>query len=232
MKAWEKLQARSVRKRLAKLEKVDRLPEKIRLKYPQYEVGAGTYGVPYVRQFGDEAATLRIGAYTSIADNVTILLGGNHRTDWISNYPFPMVFDQARHIEAYSYSKGDVIIGSDCWIGERVTILSGVTIGHGAVVAAGAVVSKSVEPYAIVGGNPCKHIRWRFDQATREQLLASQWWAWPSDEVGNISPLLCSADFEAFFSYVRERGGPAAVQPASTPRAEGGEGAVVRVMRR
>ncbi|MFF7710381.1 DapH/DapD/GlmU-related protein [Pseudomonas sp. NPDC007930] len=206
MKIWQKFQNRHERRHLAKLEKVDRLPEKIRLKYPQFEVGAGTYGVPFVRQFNGETATLRIGAYTSIAGDVTILLGGNHRTDWISNYPFPLVFKEAKQVQDFSYSKGDVVIGSDCWIGERATIMSGVTIGHGAVVAAGAVVTKPVAPYAIVGGNPAKVIRWRFDEPLRQRLLASAWWAWPSDEVAAISPMLCSADFDGFFEYVARRG--------------------------
>lgn len=46
-------------------------------------------------------------------------------------------------------------------IGTRVTILPGVTIGKGAVVATGAVVTKSVAPYAVVGGVPATFIRER-----------------------------------------------------------------------
>ena len=45
------------------------------------------------------------------------------------------------------------------------------TVGHGAVVAARAVVTKDVPPYAIVGGNPAKVIRYRFDEETIAALL-------------------------------------------------------------
>lgn len=50
-------------------------------------------------------------------------------------------------------------------------VCSGVTIGQGAVIAAGAVVTKNVEPYAIVGGNPAKLIRYRFNENLRNKLL-------------------------------------------------------------
>ena len=40
--------------------------------------------------------------------------------------------------------------------------MPGVTIGDGAVVASCSVVTKDVPPYAIVGGNPAKVIRYRF----------------------------------------------------------------------
>jgi acetyltransferase-like isoleucine patch superfamily enzyme len=53
---------------------------------------------------------------------------------------------------------GDVTIGSKVWIGYRALILPGLTVGDGAVVGAGAVVSKSVEPFAIVAGNPARKI--------------------------------------------------------------------------
>lgn len=54
-----------------------------------------------------------------------------------------------------------VVISDDVWIGTRVIILPGITIGRGAVVGAGAVVTRDVPPYAIVGGNPAKVIKYR-----------------------------------------------------------------------
>ena len=57
------------------------------------------------------------------------------------------------------YSKGDVIIGNDVWIGDKATILPGVTIGNGAIIAANAVVTKDVPAYTVVGGNPAKIIK-------------------------------------------------------------------------
>ena len=42
-------------------------------------------------------------------------------------------------------------------------IMSGVKIGQGAIVGAGSVVTKDIPSYAIVGGNPAKIIKYRFD---------------------------------------------------------------------
>lgn len=68
-------------------------------------------------------------------------------------------------------------IGHDVWIGRDVTMAMGITIGTGAILAAGAVVTRDVEPYAIVGGNPARHIKFRIhDASLREALLQSEWW--------------------------------------------------------
>ena len=63
-------------------------------------------------------------------------------------------------------------IGNDVWIASNVVILPGVKIGDGAVLAAGAVVTKSVPPYAIIGGVPAKVIRYRFLPTIVESLLS------------------------------------------------------------
>lgn len=172
--------------------------------YPNYQIGAGSYGIPIVRDW-NEGSTLQIGSYCSIAENVRIFLGGHHRTDWVSQYPFPAYWPPAKHIKDFGGTNGDVIIGSDVWLCENSVILSGVNIGHGAVIANSAVVTKNVQPYEIVGGNPARHIRYRFDENTRNLLLKSQWWNWPVDEVLAISELLCQPDLEAFFAYVKQR---------------------------
>ncbi|RWT08861.1 hypothetical protein DN600_02135 [Aeromonas caviae] len=62
-------------------------------------------------------------------------------------------------------------IGNDVWIATDVKIMQGVTIGDGAVIAQESLVTKSVPPYAIVGGNPAKIIRYRFSPSEIEQLL-------------------------------------------------------------
>lgn len=206
MKLLELLKARKTRKRLRGMDKMERSAEKIRLRYPHYQVGVGSYGVPEVFEFGDDTV-LRVGSYTSIAAGVRILLGGEHRTDWLTTYPFPAMMKGLEDIRDYAPSKGDVVIGSDCWICADAMILSGVTIGHGAIVAAGAVVSRDVPPFAVVGGNPCKFIRWRFEEHERELLLRSAWWDWPLDEVKSVARLLSSADLDGFLGYVRARDG-------------------------
>ena len=74
-----------------------------------------------------------------------------------------------------------VILGSLQIIGGGSFIKQGVTIGDGAVVGMGAVVTKDVPPYAIVGGNPAKLIRMRFDDETIQKMLKSEWWKLPNE---------------------------------------------------
>jgi len=204
LKFLSKLLNRSHRKKIRETPKLQRGTQRLRIRYPSYSFGEATYGEPIVHDW-HEGATLRVGAYTSIASGVEIFLGGHHRTDWISCYPFPAKIDEASHIRDYGGTNGDVQIGSDCWISTNAMILSGVTIGDGAVVAAGAVVTKDVEPYAVVGGNPARFIKWRFQEHQRDLLQKSKWWTWAESEVRACSQLLCSADFEQFERYLEKR---------------------------
>ena len=64
-----------------------------------------------------------------------------------------------RPLERNIVSKGEVNIGDNVWIGDKVTILPGVHIGDWAVIGANAVVVKDVRPYTVVGGNPAKIIK-------------------------------------------------------------------------
>lgn len=173
----------------------------------QIMVGAWTYGRPKVR-FAESGAKLTIGRYGSIADGVEILLGGNHRTDWVTTYPFPEwpdLWPGAAGIEGSHATRGDVTIGHDVWLGSQSMVLSGVTIGTGAVVAARAVVTRDVPPYAIVGGNPARVIRLRFDEETVAALLASRWWALPRETVVDLLPLLMSDRTDELLAALRSR---------------------------
>ena len=158
------------------------------------EFGQYTYGKPVILQYG-EGAMLRVGKFCSIADDVKILLGGNHRTDWITTYPFPALAEdwpEAKGIKGHPQSKGDVLIGNDVWIGYGATILSGVRIADGAAIGARSVVVRDVEPYAIVAGNPAAAIGKRFDESVVEALLKLRWWDWPPEKIRRHVRLLCS----------------------------------------
>jgi len=177
---------------------------KFQQQYPKFTIGNHCYGVPNIK-FEHQDATLKIGSYCSIAKNVQIFMGGIHRTDWVSTYPFHAFFKEAKHVKNAEVSNGDVLIGNDVWLCENVTILSGLTIGDGAVIANGAIVTKDVAPYEIVGGNPAKHIRWRFDEKTRIALLKTTWWHWSDEEVLSVVDLLCNKDIRAFLAYATTR---------------------------
>ena len=82
--------------------------------------------------------------------------------------------------------------------------MSGITIGDGACIANNSVITKDVEPYSIVGGNPSKHIKYRFPEEIREKLLEYKWWEMDEYIIDHISPLLCSNDFENLFKVLDE----------------------------
>lgn len=204
-KFWSRLTGAKSGER--RLQSYVRQQEKFIKRYPNYEIGTASYGLPIVHD-NHEGTTLKIGAYCSIASNVQIFLGGQHRTDWVSNYPFPFFFEMdAQYRKRYESggSRGDVIIGSDVWLCANCIILSGVTIGHGAVIANGAVISRDVAPYAVMAGNPAKQIKWRFDEATRNALLESAWWDWSEDEINKVLNKLCNDNLTDFLNYAKER---------------------------
>jgi len=150
-----------------------------------FEIGEYTYGHPTILHWGEDA-TLKIGKFCSIAENVKIFLGGNHRADWVTTYPFSAFtayFPEAAGIIGHPATRGDVVIGNDVWIGYGASVLSGITIGNGAIVGAGAMVTKNIGPYEIWAGNPAVFIRKRFSDATIIRLEQEKWWDAPIEEI-------------------------------------------------
>lgn len=167
---------------------------------PQFDIGDYTYGYPEVLSYGEDTR-LHIGRFCSIAVGTRIFLGGEHRPDWVSTYPFPPLsgdWPRAEGLVGTPGSKGDVFIGNDVWIGHGASILSGVTIGDGAVIGAMSVVAKDVPPYAVVVGNPARMVKMRFDEQTVNRLIELKWWEWPYDRVSENIPLLCSDRIREF----------------------------------
>lgn len=167
----------------------------------QIEVGRFTYGDNQlrVREWG-EGASLKIGRFCSLADDITIFLGGGHRTDWITTFPFGHIFTDelgGKGIVGHPVSKGDVRIGNDVWIASGATILAGVTIGDGAVIAARSVVVRDVAAYSIVGGNPAKPIAARFAPPIPALLAELRWWDFDAATVRGLTRELSAAPDEA-----------------------------------
>lgn len=131
------------------------------------KVGKYSYGSLNIYSWGSENEGLEIGNFVSIAGDVKFILGGNHQLNTFTTYPFKvMMFGEK--VEALT--KGKIVVKDDVWIGMSVLILSGITIGQGAVIAAGSVVTKDVPPYAIVGGNPAKILKYRFSSEIIEKV--------------------------------------------------------------
>lgn len=175
---------------------------------PPVEVGDHTYGELMVLQYGHTDRKVVMGRYCSVAEGVVVMLGGNHRHDWITTYPFTGMhekYPEAVHIEGHPRSNGDVRIENDVWLGRCSTVLSGVTIGDGAVIGAYAIVTRDVPPYAIVAGNPAEIIRYRFSRDHIERLLKVAWWNWPDETVREMIPLLASGDIEGFLRSAESR---------------------------
>lgn len=140
---------------------------------------------------------LVIGKFCSIACGAKFLFNSaNHTQTSLSTYPFAIFFDEwglrMQDVADAWDNKGDIVIGSDVWIGYEAVILAGVTVGHGAIIGTRAVVTKDVPPYTIVGGVPAKPIRKRFADDVIEKLLALRWWDWPAEKIRQCLPYIQS----------------------------------------
>lgn len=95
-----------------------------------------------------------IGNDVMFAQNI-VLSGLNHGYEDINIVP---------HKQAIT--KAPIIIEDEVWLGANVVVVAGVTIGKHTVIAAGAVVTKSIPPYCVAVGNPCRVIK-RFNSETK-----------------------------------------------------------------
>ncbi|NCS97528.1 MAG: CatB-related O-acetyltransferase [Candidatus Pacebacteria bacterium] len=167
-------------------------------------IGVYTYGKPIIKEFGDNG-TLTIGNFCSIAKDTILILGGAHRADWITTYPFPKYgkyFTQTKtNANDYSQNKGGIVIGNDVWIGTGVTILPGVRVSDGAIIGTNALITKDVPPYAIVGGNPAKIIKYRFTETEIEKIRDTKWWEWDIQKINEAIDILSSENIDALVAF-------------------------------
>lgn len=153
------------------------------------------------------ADRLVIGSFCSIGSGAAFIMAGNqgHRNEWISTFPFffmPEVPEFENAANGY-LPAGDTVIGNDVWIGSEAIIMPGITVGDGAVIGTRALVTKDVEPYAIVGGNPAKTIRKRFDDDSIALLLEMKWWDWPAERLKAAMPLMTSGNVAELYRFWR-----------------------------
>lgn len=147
---------------------------------------------------------LIIGKFCQIGANVEFVMNGaNHQMNAVSTYPF-YIFNGWKQDPPSIKDlpiKGDTIIGNDVWIGEGVTILPGVKIGDGVIIGKCSLVTKDIPPYSIVGGNPAKIIKKRFDDEMINLLLELKWWDKSIKEINELIPLLANSNIV----YVKEK---------------------------
>ena len=144
---------------------------------------------------------LRIGKFCAIARGVKFIMNGaNHQMSGISTYPFSIFgngWESAQPTLQELPYKGDTVIGNDVWIGFDVLIMPGVKIGDGAIIAARSVVVGDVPPYAIVGGNPARVVRERFDAHSVARLQAIAWWDRPAEWISANLNLILGGNVDA-----------------------------------
>lgn len=158
-------------------------------------------------EFGDK---LVIGKFCQIAKGTKFIMGAaNHRLSSVSTYPFNVFGGEWEKNTPPHLSqlprKGDTIIGNDVWIGRESIIMPGMKIGDGSIIAAYSVVAKNVEPYSVVGGNPARLIKKRFDDELIALLLEIKWWDFAPEELSDFLPTLCDCDMEKVRQVLKER---------------------------
>ncbi len=153
------------------------------------------YHFPFI---GDR---LVIGRFCAIARGAKFIMNGaNHKLSGISTYPFQIFGNGWEDVMPKPGDlpyKGDTVIGNDVWVGYESLVMPGVRIGNGAIVSARSVVVSDVPAYTIVGGNPARPIRQRFDPEAVAALEALAWWDWPVERITRHLRLIVAGDVDA-----------------------------------
>lgn len=139
---------------------------------------------------------VKIGNFCSIASNV-VIQEYYHKYDRITSYYINQnIFNSS--VENDIFSKGDITIEDDVWIGSNSVILSGITIGRGSIIGAGSVVIKDIPKYSIVGGNPARVIKSRFSNEIIDYLENLKWWEWDVHKINSNKELFNLTENQLF----------------------------------
>lgn len=132
-------------------------------------------------------SNVKIGKFCSVAPGVFIG-AGNHDYNFVTTHPilFDSYYDDVTNLDSVKRKANGLkdkdcitIIGNDVWIGQNAILKRGISVGNGSVIAGGSVVVKDVPPFAIVGGNPAKIIKFRMSKERIEKVLENDekvWW--------------------------------------------------------
>lgn len=155
--------------------------------------------------FGDK---LVIGKFCQIAHGTRFIMGAaNHRFSSATTYPFNIIGGAWAEIAPAHLGelphKGDTVIGNDVWFGRNCVVMPGVKIGDGAIVAAHSVVTRNVQPYTLVGGNPARFVKKRFDDDLIALLQELKWWDFPPEQLADFLPHLVSPDLEKLKTVIK-----------------------------
>lgn len=127
-----------------------------------------------------------VGRYCSFAPSAQIYLR-NHGVGFIGLTAY-FYNETLGVVDRSMIDSMPMTIGDDVWVGHNAILLPGVgEVGRGAAIAAGAVVTRPVPAYAIVGGNPARVLRMRFDRDTISAIEQTRWWEKTPEELCDMA---------------------------------------------
>ena len=156
------------------------------IKYRRYNIGKNFHSGRGVSLWAKSKLNIGdnfyIGRYSLIECDATIgnnvILGNNVALVGKYDHHFQQIgvpIRLASQIRNKDYCwkglESNIVIEDDVWVGYGSIIISGVRINEGSIIAAGSVVTKDVEAYSIVGGNPAKLIKFRFN---KDEIIAHE----------------------------------------------------------
>lgn len=98
--------------------------------------------------FGSEPYLIKIG------DNVRITKG----VQFITHDGSLWVLKKMGMMDMSAVKYGNIVIGNNCNIGNKVIIMPNVHIGNNCIVGAGAIVTKNIPDNSVVAGVPAKYV--------------------------------------------------------------------------